>query len=108
MQLSSVRKIFWRSKINKGVSFVVATLKENSDFTKISEWITRGPIFNPDWRHLFILLFLFNIKLLSSDVDYCYLDNPCSVNAKCSNDIDEMQAVCDCNPGYGGETCQCK
>ena len=41
-------------------------------------------------------------------MDNCYLDNPCSVNAKCNNDIDEMQAVCDCNLGYGGETCQCK
>ena len=47
-------------------------------------------------------------RLLSSDVDYCYLENPCSTNSECSNDIYNMEAICVCHSGYGGETCQCK
>ena len=54
------------------------------------------------------IVYFVSQKYLSLDVDHCYFENPCSANSECSNDIDNMEAVCVCHPGYGGETCQCK
>ena len=49
-----------------------------------------------------------NFHIVFLVVDHCLQSNPCSENGQCRSPPGANETVCDCNPGFQGNLCQCE